>query len=108
MDGDRESQALLYRDKPAERIMQLFGPHGRDYDANESQAIGDRFEKLQANEPEMIRNVDVYMDREVGRLAVGMLVYGDHATLQGRAADWLAVLRDTDEQSLQYSWRIGH
>lgn len=109
VDGDIETRPLIYRDKPAERNLRLLTPVGRLYAEERLEEVAEGVAKLQANEPEIIRATEITMDREKGRLAVGMTVFGDHATLHGRAPEWLAVLHDTDDGSLVgYSWAVGH
>lgn len=109
MDGDIETRPMIHKDRPVERNLRLLAPVGRSYGRERIEEVAEDFTKLQANDPETILSTDVSMDREKGRLAVGMTVYGDHTTLHSKASEWLAVLRDeNDEDPLGYSWAVGH
>lgn len=109
MDGDIETQPLIYRDKPTERGLRLMAPVGQRYETWRIEEVADEVAKLQANEPEIIRTATVGLDQAQGRLAVAMTVYGDHATLHGKAPEWLAVLRgEHDSNPLGYAWAVGH
>lgn len=108
MEGDIETRPLTHRDHPTERVLTLLGPIGRNYGPEEQSAVEERFEELQTAEPEVIRSTTVQVDREAGRLAVGLLVYGDHIQLQKRASEWLGALRFDDPDALGYAWRIDH
>lgn len=109
MDGDIETRPLTHRDDPVERSLRLLAPAGQLYAEERIEEVAEGLAKLQANDPETIRATEVSMDREKGRLAVGMTVFGDHATLHRKAPGWLAVLQETDDADrLGYSWAVGH
>lgn len=108
MDGDIETRPLVHRDEPVERNLRLLAPIGRFYAENEIEEVTEGLTKLQANDPETIRATEVRMDQEKGRLAVGMTVFGDHATLHRKAPGWLAVLREAGDDTLGYSWAVSH
>lgn len=109
MEGDIETRPLIFRDDPAEREVRLFAPAGHDYNQNELAKLDDDFTKLEANEPEIVRRSSVGIDREAGRLAVRLVVYGDHATIHARAPGWLAMLHSENEnQQLGFGWSVGH
>lgn len=109
MDGDIETRPLIHKDEPAERCLRLLAPIGRAYSPERLDEVEEGFAKLEANDPETIRATDIRMDQEKGRLAVGMTVFGNHTMLHSKAPEWLALLRETDDDDpLGYSWVVGH
>lgn len=107
MDGDVERLSFRHVEHPQVRGMELRGSRQRTYNEEDFQGAVEAFEKLRANQPDMILEAAVRVMHPCGRLAVGMTVKGTHAELHVHANEWVKLL-GAGESRVGYEWSIDH